>query len=369
MHLLENYRVLEDFVRQRLKKGSTEEDIRHDLRRMHWPDDIITDILEHVSTTTGEKMQGAVLRIHNVSKSFGSNRVLSGISLEAYDQDILGIIGLSGSGKTTLLNILIGFLAPDEGDAFYRSRGKAIPISRYQEQLTRIFGFAPQKASFYRRLTVWENLDYFASLYNIRNKKKHIYSLLELVGLENAAQTKGGNLSGGMQRRLGIACSLIHDPKVLLLDEPTADLDPILRHDIWNLIRKINGKGKTIIITSHFLSEVESYCSRIAILHNHRLAAAGSPDELRKDYTRDEEIHLELRSHHYKQCIEKIQEKNLPISKIAEKDDKLVIYSRDAEHVMHQLMHMLENMDEKILDIELNRPTLEEVFESFVIRR
>ena len=186
------------------------------------------------------------------------------------------------------------------------------------------------------------------------------------MGLTNAKNTLGRNLSGGMQRRLSIACSMIHQPKVLILDEPTADLDPYMRREIWNLIRHINSLGTTIILTSHFLSEVDGLCNKIAILHDRKIRAYGTPDELKTKFSSNQEIALELSTKNYSSIIKALHKENIGISDIAQKREKLVIYSKNAEKVLHSLIHVIEKQKAKIVDIELNRPTLDEIFESYI---
>jgi ABC-2 type transport system ATP-binding protein len=161
-----------------------------------------------------------------------------------------------------------------------------------QKLVKRIYGFASQVPSFYDELTPNENLEYFGMLYNldkhtIRSNKK---ILLDLMELEHAADIPSKNLSGGMERRLDIACALMHDPDVLILDEPTADLDPVLRGHIWDLMRKLNKKGTTIILSSHHLSELEELCDRVIIIKNGQIIAQGNPESLKKKFVTEQEI-------------------------------------------------------------------------------
>lgn len=312
-----------------------------------------------------------LVQVQGVSKIFGSNQVLDAIDLEVKHQDIIGIIGLSGSGKSTLLNTMIGFTMPENGQILFNTGSSMVPMSAKKRELRAMYGFAPQEPSFYRRLTTWENLDHFGSLYKIDRKQRRqlIEKILSEMGLTDAKQTLGRNLSGGMQRRLSIACSMIHQPQILILDEPTADLDPYLRREIWNLIRRINNLGTTIILTSHFLTEVEGLCNKIALLHDRKIQAFGSPDELRKSFSASHEIVLTTEAKDYNKIIASLQKDGkLKISDIVQKGDKLMVYSPDAEKVLHSLIHHVEKDKQKIVDIELNRPSLDEIFESYVIK-
>jgi ABC-2 type transport system ATP-binding protein len=190
-------------------------------------------------------MQEPLIVVDKLGKSFGRKKVLSNVSFEVKPGEIIGMIGASGSGKTTLLNMLIGFISPDTGDVKYKEpqmiADKPIykSVFKQQKKFKNIYGFAAQLPSFYEKLTVKENLYYFGELYSLSKEVLHsnVHSLLKLIDLEAASNQLGKNLSGGMERRLDIACALIHNPQVLIMDEPTSDLDPLLRRSIWALIK------------------------------------------------------------------------------------------------------------------------------------
>src|SRR3989344_6354616 len=195
--------------------------------------------------------QKPLIKIDSVSKSFKDKKILENISINIMEGEIFGIIGVSGAGKTTLLEVMSGFQKPDSGNVFFRSDEVLLnkeSITNYKSVLKdlkaikRMYGFATQEPSFYEELTINENLDYFGSLYDIKSAtlKGNMNTAINLVCLAEAKDRLAKNLSGGMQKRLDIACSLVHSPKILILDEPTADLDPLLRNHIWRLVRKIN---------------------------------------------------------------------------------------------------------------------------------
>jgi ABC-2 type transport system ATP-binding protein len=315
-----------------------------------------------------------VYKIKGVSKVFDKRVVLDNIDIDVEGGEILGLIGASGSGKTTLLNIMIGFLKPEAGEVTFRSEhlldtdseSKGFKsVYKETDNLKKIIGMAAQVPSFYNTLTVLENLQYFGALYSLSPEvmKSNITTLINLMDLQGSENKLAKNLSGGMQRRLDMACAMIHDPKILILDEPTADLDPLLRNHIWRLVRKINKRGTTIILASHHLSELETLCSRIAILKEGKLLAIGTPNEIKQRFSQNEEIHLETFPGNYEEIAHiKSSEVAKHIAKIEDKGTKLVIYTSKPEMVLNALMKRLEDLKETIVDLKVTRPSLDEIF-------
>jgi len=362
---------LREYVAKAKAKGYSEKRIHKNLVHAGWQELVVDSILEEKLETKPIEQKNAIIRCVGLTKTFGENVVLDDINLEINQGEIFGIIGMSGSGKTTLLNAVIGFLEPDEGEIFFRHPQKMeyLSVQKKPIEVKRLFGFATQEPSFYNKLTAEENLDHFGSLYNLPThiRKTNVNLLLDLMGLTESKKTLSENLSGGMQRRLGIACSLIHDPKILILDEPTADLDPFLRKEMWNLIKKINEQGTTVILSSHFLSEIEELCTRVGILHNRRIMQIGTPNDLRSRLSKNEEIHIKLISGNYDKLIKELQRENLDIAQICMRDKRLVIITPRAEKVLHSIIHLIERTKEEIDELEVvNKPSLYEVFEALI---
>lgn len=212
-----------------------------------------------------------LLELKKVKKFFGNKIVLNDVTLTIKKGEILGIIGTSGGGKSTLFKILLGYYKADAGEILFQGKS----ILKKQKTFKKIVGYTTQDDSFYKKLTVFENMDYYASLYGVhlrgKGLKEHITSLLKLVQLEQHQKTIVEKMSGGMRRRLNFAISLIHDPEILILDEPTTGLDPLLVQQFWKVIEDVNKRGKTIIITSHIFPELEEHCNNVAILHKGRI--------------------------------------------------------------------------------------------------
>ncbi len=318
-----------------------------------------------------------VIKIEGVVKSFGNHIVLDGIDLDIRSGEIFGIIGMSGSGKTTLLNSTVGFIRPDEGDISFRmdhllqlSDKETTFRSVYGNvmDVKKIVGFASQTPSFYPGLTVYENLDYFGCLHNISKEARtsNIRALLKFLDLESAKKTLAKNLSGGMQKRLDIGCALIHDPKVLIMDEPTADLDPVLREQMWDIISEINNKGTTIIISSHFLDELEILCDRVGLLFEGRICNIDTPRNIKRRFSKDTEIILLSEPGNYKKLLESLNKKDL--NKSVEEHGRLTIHTEKPYEVLSDLMKAMKHSDETLRDIRVNEPSLREAF-NYLVRK
>lgn len=318
-------------------------------------------------------MEDAILKIEKVSKSFGKRIILKDVDLDIKPGEIIGVIGASGTGKTTLLNTIIGFLKPEAGDVKFKQQKllagdtNAIYKSVYKAQNTfrNIYGFAAQVPSFYEKLTVRENLEYFGELYGLSKEtlQANVATLLKLMNLENSQRILGKNLSGGMERRLDIACALIHNPQILILDEPTADLDPVLRNNIWHLIEKINSKGTTIILSSHHLNELETLCSRIAILENGSVIAVGNADELKKQFSQEQEIRLESYPGNYDKLGGKLKTRfKNEITSFENKGNELLLVSKNPQNILSDLLRAVEENKEKLVSLKLVKPSLDQIF-------
>ncbi len=295
------------------------------------------------------------IRFQNIAKSFGKKKVLTEVNLEIKPGKIFGIIGVNGSGKTTLLKLLVGFYKVDKGSISFK--GKDVI-----ENL-RTFGFATQSDSFYGKLTAAENVRYFGELYGLTDEfiNAHMENILNLVQLWDAKDVLAENLSTGMKRRLDIACALVHDPAILILDEPTEDLDPGLRIEMLKLIKHINKNGTTIIMTSHLLNEAEIICDEIAILNGGRIVACDSPKNLKK-ILKYEEIILTSSPGNYNKLRKKIENWKDVIGRSYVIGNSLVIHVTKGERVLHKLLPVIKRSREQIIKLNVREPTLSEVF-------
>ncbi|MBN1275128.1 ABC transporter ATP-binding protein [Candidatus Woesearchaeota archaeon] len=316
-------------------------------------------------------------RVRNVKKAFGNHLVLSGVNLDVHKGEILGIIGTSGSGKTTLLHVLIGFLKPDKGEVRilleppHRALGTPTykDVHKHLSLVKQVFGFASQIPSFYDNLTVLENLKYFGSLYDLPKYtiQTNMKILLHLMDLEQARKLLGKNLSGGMERRLDIACALIHDPAVLILDEPTADLDPVLRNHIYDLIRKINNKETTIVLASHHLSDLERVCDRIAILKDGKIFTVGTLEEIKKNFSDYHQVSVKLGSKKYHDLAEEMKKHHKKLFIKCEAYNQGLMFSTNQPHECAKVvMQVAKHLKDKVEDLHIGQQSLDDIFITIV---
>ncbi|MFB2897076.1 ABC transporter ATP-binding protein [Aerosakkonemataceae cyanobacterium BLCC-F50] len=218
-----------------------------------------------------------MLLIENINKSYGKRQVLQNLNLQINLGEIYGLLGPNGAGKTTTINIICNLLKADSGKIEINNQ----PVS---EKNKSIIGVAPQENLLYRTLSCKENLDFFAQIYGLGRKVRQVQveKCLAAVNLLDRATSPVETLSGGMKRRLNIAVALVHQPKLLILDEPTTGLDIEARYEVWELIRNLRNQGITILLTTHLLDEAERLCQRIGILKNGRILAEGSLSQLQK---------------------------------------------------------------------------------------
>ncbi|HEY9829939.1 MAG TPA: ABC transporter ATP-binding protein [Stenomitos sp.] len=224
-----------------------------------------------------------MLNIKKLSKSYGNRLVLQDLTLHIQPGEIYGLLGPNGAGKTTTINIICNLLRADRGTI--QINGK--PVSKTTKQFV---GVAPQENLLYKTLSCEENLNFYAQIYGLKTqqRRKQVEKSLAAVNLLDRAKSPIETLSGGMQRRMNIAVALVHQPKLLILDEPTTGLDIETRYEIWDLIRRLKSQGITILLTTHLLDEAERLCQRIGILKGGRIVAEGSLEELRQRITAQE---------------------------------------------------------------------------------
>jgi len=218
-----------------------------------------------------------VLKLIDVRKRFGSTVAVDGLSLEVGKGEVFGLLGPNGAGKSTTISMCTGLLAPDSGRVELEGLGEPS-----EERVRARMGLAPQAIALYEDLTARENLVFFGRLYGIEGSalRKRVDELLELVGLADRAKDRVKVYSGGMQRRLNLAAALVNDPAVVLLDEPTAGVDPHSRNAIFDLVLGLRAAGKCVVYTTHYMEEAQRLCDRVGVVDHGKLLALGTVEEL-----------------------------------------------------------------------------------------
>ncbi|OQX84987.1 MAG: hypothetical protein B6D63_03365 [Candidatus Latescibacteria bacterium 4484_7] len=244
----------------------------------------------------------SMIEVKGLEKSFANNKALASVSLDVEEGEMFALLGPDGAGKTTLMRIVCTLLDADRGDA---SLG-GFSVSGEPEKIREIVGYMPQRFSLYGDLTVRENLDFFARLLGVprRKREERMKELLEFSRLGGFVSRRAEALSGGMKQKLALSCVLIHQPKVLVLDEPTTGVDPVSRREFWRMLEELKSKGTTILVSTPYMNEAER-CDRAAMMYAGRILFNGTTDEVRSAF--EGEI-LEVKSGELKRLAARIKE-------------------------------------------------------------
>ena len=233
-----------------------------------------------------------MLRIDHLNKKYGSFQAVSDLNLHVEPGELMGFVGHNGAGKTTTLKIVAGLLSPTSGHVEIHG----MDITKNRSQVHQLFGYVPDFFGVYDNLKVLEYMEFYASMYGIVGKeaRKRCMELLELAQLENRPNAYVDTLSRGLKQLLCVVRSLVHDPELLLLDEPASGLDPRARYDLMQLLKKLNNNGKTIIISSHILPELADICTSIGIMHHGQLIMQGTMEEIQRRARFEQPIHIQV---------------------------------------------------------------------------
>lgn len=303
-------------------------------------------------------MSEAVVKINNLVKEYKELRALDGLCLEINKGEIFGLLGPNGSGKTTTINCLLSLLSFNEGEIEIFGK-KMTPVSY---DIKRKIGIIAQNVAVFEELSVKENIDYFCGLYitDKAKRKEYVEEAIKFVGLEDYVKFKPKKLSGGLLRRLNIACGIAHKPELIILDEPTVAVDPQSRNRILEGIVELNKAGATIIYTSHYMEEVEQICTKIAIMDKGKKIAEGTNEELKKMIKNTETIEIEVRQ--LKDEI-KGQISILPhVYEVEYNNEKLVVKCSGGKHNLTRILEVLQKNEVHFGRVISELPTLNDVF-------
>jgi len=298
------------------------------------------------------------IEIKNLTKEYKELKAVDNLSLEVHEGEILGLLGPNGSGKSTTINCILSLLNFTKGSI--KILNKEMNPNAYD--IKKEIGVVFQEVAVFEELNVYDNIDYFCGLYikNKKTRKQYIEDALSLVGLENYKKFYPKQLSGGLLRRLNIACGIAHKPKLIFLDEPTVAVDPQSRNNILDGIETLRNNGATIVYTTHYMEEVEILCDRVIILDKGRIIASGTTDELKELAKIEEKVSVEVKELDEK-YIEKITElKN--VEDVDYENGLLIITYKKGKNNLVELIDYMKKESINYNKIFSERPTLNDVF-------
>jgi ABC-2 type transport system ATP-binding protein len=303
------------------------------------------------SGTAPSVASGAGIRVRGLVKRYGDVRAVDGIDFDVAPGEVFGLLGPNGAGKTTTVEILEGLRAPDGGQAIVLGVDVAIGADSLKPRI----GVSLQTASLYPKLTVVEVIDLFRSFYATSLPTAELVDMLEL-GERRNARTK--ELSGGQRQRLAVALALVNDPELIFLDEPTTGLDPAARRSLWDLIRGLKAKGRTVLLTTHYMEEAEVLCDRLAIMDHGRILEMGTVDELISKRFQERAVRFDR--------IDAIGDDELTglaaVTSVKHDGDAVLLYSRDVAATVGALLGLTESRGIEPQNLGIRRATLEDVF-------
>lgn len=303
-------------------------------------------------------MELNIVRIENLIKGFGELIAVDNISLDIEEGEIYGLLGPNGAGKSTTINIMCGLLSLDKGKIEILGKD----IKRDSQFIKKNIGVVPQDIAIYEDLTAFENVKFFASLYGLKgeNLKERAMESLEFVGLSDRAKSFPKGFSGGMKRRLNIACAIAHRPKLIIMDEPTVGIDPQSRNHILQSVKKLNSMGCTIIYTTHYMEEVETICTKIGIIDHGKVIAEGTKEELKAIVTDKNSVEVTVK------LIERVNGNEIKkingVIDVVVDDNKIKISSHKEVNNLDKIIIYFTSNNIFIENIETKTPDLETVF-------
>jgi ABC-2 type transport system ATP-binding protein len=302
-------------------------------------------------TTTGIET-GTVVRVADLHKHYGETRAVDGVSFEVHRGEVFGLLGPNGAGKTTTVEILEGLRTPDSGEVDVLG----IDVSRNADALKERIGVALQTASLYPRLTVTEVVELFASFY--QRAPHSARELIRMLDLEEKRNTRTQDLSGGQRQRLAVALSLVNDPEVVFLDEPTTGMDPAARRALWDIVRGLQDAGKTILLTTHYLEEAEVLCDRLAIMDHGHILEAGTVTQLVDSRFKERAVRFDR--------VDQLTDTRLSafpgVTSVKHEEDGIVLYTRDVPGTIGAVLDATEALAVEVSNLGVRRATLEDVF-------
>ncbi|SDF08622.1 ABC-2 type transport system ATP-binding protein [Fontibacillus panacisegetis] len=301
-----------------------------------------------------------MLNIKNVQFAYDKSRqVLNNINFSIKENNVAGFLGLNGAGKSTLIQLIIGLLKLSEGTIEIAS----LNTKSHHKEIKKMIGYVPQDLAIIENLTAYQNVKFFGSIYGLKGKelREHVDRALEFVQLSDRAKDKPSKFSGGLKRRLNIACGIVHNPKLIIMDEPTVGVDPQSRNYILESIQELKQQGKTVIYVSHYMEEIEAICNQVVIINNGEVLYSGDMEELKRQNGNEllnVIFHEPLEDEEKRQLLSEFKERA-----IFRSDTEVEIkVPTEAEDSFNQLISLKTNFNHRIKRIQLSDVTLESAF-------
>ena len=299
-----------------------------------------------------------IIQVKDLVKKYKDKTAVDGISFQIEDGEIFGLLGPNGAGKSTTINTILGLLKVTSGKVTILGEDTAKNFKKVKSKI----GYVPQDFALFMQLSALDNVTYWAKIYGYRGEelKTRVREALEFPGLWERRKDIAETFSGGMKRRLNIACGIVHKPKILFLDEPTAGVDPQSRNNILEAVRTLNQQGTTVIYTAQYMEEIEAICSRVAIVDYGKIIAEGTIEGLIDAHTKDHTIIMELEEKTAK--VENIIKETDGVLSVEQEEDKYIIKTRKENGIFSQIIEKMMQNSIHIRSMEVKKPNLETVF-------
>ncbi|MGD6818016.1 ABC transporter ATP-binding protein [Metabacillus sp. 113a] len=296
-------------------------------------------------------MEESIISVKDLVKTYGDFTAVNGITFEVHKGEVFGVLGPNGAGKTTTLEMLVGLRKPDRGAADIGG----FDVVRDLKNVKEVIGVQLQSTTLFELLTVEEILHLYASFY-----KKHIpiEPLIKDMLLTDKTNSRIKSLSGGQKQRLAIALALVHDPWIIFLDEPTTGLDPQARRTLWDIIFKLKEKGKTVVLTTHYMDEAHVLCDRIAIMDQGDLIALDTPEELVRSLHSENAVEFRFEEEGAELDLDRIE----GVKQVGSQKDATILYTDQLQATLTSLIQRADERGLKLADLQIRTATLEDVF-------
>jgi ABC-2 type transport system ATP-binding protein len=296
-----------------------------------------------------------IIEVEGLVKHYGKVTAVDGVSFGVEHGETFGLLGPNGAGKTTLMEILCGLRKLDQGKVTV----SGFDLRKDSRKVRSVIGFCPQETLLYDLLSVRENFSFSASLYSLdsRRFKERVEFSSKVLGVGEFLDRRVGQLSGGMKRRVNLAASIIHDPPIVILDEPTVGFDPTIKREFWELIKNLKKYGKTVLLSTHDMYEADEICDRVAIMEKGKIAALDRPYILKKTIGGETSIHIKVKGSQVKKALSVLRE-----YKTVSNDDEIQVIVEDPWKNMTKLSAKLNSDGILTEKIEIVEPSLEDVF-------